>query len=191
MTRRYIANRFLSPDVIDASIDEVHALAELEGMDIALAGGIAMQIYGSDRLTGDIDVIAYAPIPGVPIDGQLAIVPGYSGRLPSGVQIDVIVPDVDSEWHDLFDNARVTAVPLEKGGIPIVTREYLIALKMMAGREDKDLGDLYFLLTDAHTDLKLARTIVKKELGKYAAKEFDSLVAEAEWAMSRRPGRGG
>jgi hypothetical protein len=100
------------------------------------------------------------------------------------VQIDVIVPERDSEWYELFEHARSHAEPLEKGGIPIVTREYMIALKMMAGREDKDLGDLYVLLVDPRTVRGLARSIVKKELGKYAAKEFDSLVVEAEWAMS-------
>jgi hypothetical protein len=190
MTRRYIANRFLSPDVIDASIDTVHGLATRSGQAVALAGGIAMQVYGSDRLTGDIDVIAEERIPGIAIEGELAIIPGYQGRLPNGVAVDVIVPEPTNEWYDLFRHARDVAVEAaEPGRIPIVTREYMIALKMMAGREDKDLGDLYYLLTDAETDLPLARRIVRAELGKYAGKEFDALVEEAGWAMSKRGGR--
>lgn len=186
MTRRYIANKFLSPDVIDESIDEVHRLARLNGQEVALAGGIAMQVYGSDRLTADVDVIAEEPIPGVVSEGLLAIIPGYKGRLPNGVAVDVIVPDPENDWYDLFRHARKAAVPLEAGSIPVVTREYMIALKMMAGREDKDLGDLYFLLTDKHTNMMVARNVVRAELGKYAGKEFDALAEEAAWAMSRR-----
>jgi len=186
MTRRYIANKFLSPDIIEASIDSVHLLAERDGQMVALAGGIAMQIYGSDRLTADIDIIAESPIPGVPIESELALIPGYTGRLPNGVQIDVIVPEPDGEWFELFDHARVHAFPLEPEDIPVVTREYLIALKMMASRGDKDIGDLYFLLTAPETDLIRARQIVREELGKFAAKEFDALVEEANWAVSKR-----
>lgn len=188
MTRRYIANKFLSPDVIDESIDEVHRLARLSGQEVALAGGIAMQVYGSDRLTADVDVIAEEPIPGIVSEGLLAIIPGYKGRLPNGVAVDVIVPDPTNDWYDLFRHAREAAVA-GPGRIPIVTREYMVALKMMAGREDKDLGDLYYLLTTATTDLPLARRIVRAELGKYAGKEFDALVEEATWAMSRRGAR--
>ncbi len=190
MTRRYIANKFLSPDVIEASIDEVHLLAERDGQKVALAGGIAMQIYGSDRLTADIDIIAESIIPGVPVESELALIPGYTGRLPNGAQIDIILPEVGSEWYELFDHARERAFPLEPGDIPVVTREYLIALKMMASRGDKDIGDLYFLLTAPETDLVRARVIVREELGKFAAKEFDALAEEANWAMSqRRPKR--
>lgn len=186
MPRRYISNKFLSPDVIDESIHTVHRLAELDGQRVALAGGIAMQIYGSDRLTADIDIIAESPIPGVPVEGDLALIPGYTGRLPNGVQIDVIVPETDGEWYDLFDHARGYARPLEPGGIPVVSREYLIALKMMASRGDKDIGDLYFLLTAPETNLVQARSIVREELGKFAAKEFDALVEEANWAVGKR-----
>jgi hypothetical protein len=186
MTRRYIANAFLSPDVIDASIDEVHALAKDDGQCIALAGGIAMQIYGSTRLTGDVDVIAESPIPGVIAEGPLALIPGYAGRLPNGVGIDVIVPEPENEWFDLFEHALRNAVPLAAGGIPIVVREDLVVMKMMAGREDKDIPDLHYLLSDERTNLPLARLIVRELLGKYAGKEFDQLVEEARWRKSRK-----
>lgn len=192
MTRHYIANNYLSPDIIDASIDEVHRLARLDRQSVALAGGIAMQVYGSDRFTGDIDVIAEAPIPGIRAEQELALISGYSGRLPNGVQVDVIVPEAGTEWYDLFEHARLEARVQgddELGHrMPVVTREYMVALKMMAGRE-KDLGDLYYLLTDINTDLALARRVVRTEMGKYAAQEFDQLVEEARWAAGQKRGR--
>ena len=52
-------------DVIDTdsasqAVEIITRLAEENGVNWALVGGLAMNIYGSDRLTKDIDVIADA-----------------------------------------------------------------------------------------------------------------------------------
>jgi len=60
-------------------------------------------------------------------------------------------------------------------------------MKMVADREDKDLGDLYFLLTEPGvTDIAKTRRVIRKEFGAYGVKDFEQLLAEAEWAATRR-----
>ena len=59
----------------------------------------------------------------------------------------------------------------------------LVAMKLVAGRE-KDHLDLHYILTAA-IDYKLARNIVKKHLGLYAAEELDGMREEARWMKGR------
>lgn len=50
--------KFLDASQITGAITEAAALARKQHVRVALAGGCAMQIYGSDRLTADVDLIA-------------------------------------------------------------------------------------------------------------------------------------
>ena len=45
------------------TIETVGKLAAENGIDWALAGGLAVILYGSDRLTKDIDIIASTKLP--------------------------------------------------------------------------------------------------------------------------------
>src|SRR5436190_19081155 len=64
---------FLDEESAKQAIEKVGSLAEEHGIDWALVGGVAMSLYGSDRLTKDIDIIASAllPVPPSQIAGQL------------------------------------------------------------------------------------------------------------------------
>ena len=61
----------------------------------------------------------------------------------------------------------------------------LVAMKLIAGR-GKDNLDLITLLQSGEVDVPKARRIIKRLLGAYAAMNFDTRVAEAEWLATRK-----
>lgn len=52
--------QFLSPERLDKGAAAVLEAAKKERVDVAIGGGYALQIYGSPRLTGDVDIVADA-----------------------------------------------------------------------------------------------------------------------------------
>lgn len=144
----------------------------------AIAGGLAMQIWGSPRLTGDLDLVA---------DSSL----GYEGdpltfggvrTLEEGIKLDVIVRD--DEWEELYADALTRAVEVDEVPLPVVTPEYLAAMKMVAGRP-KDDADLRYLVLSEDFDFEEAEKVVRAHLGLYAVRELHAVKAEAEWRRSR------
>lgn len=137
---------FLDDESARQAIERVGTLAEEHGIDWALVGGVAMSLYGSDRLTKDIDIIASQPLP-VPrsqIAGQLRQ-GGERYNTPTEkktVAVDWIIRK--DEFKKLFEEALKEAVKI--GGVPILTPEWLVILKFIAGRF-KDQEDAVFLLS--------------------------------------------
>jgi len=175
-TREPIGGRLPSHDEL---MDAAAAVAQTaNGGEVALAGGLAMQVWGSPRLTGDLDVVANSGL-------------GYQGPELSfggvrtherGIDLDVIVRD--DEWQGLYEEALTEAVNVRGVPMPVITPEYLAAMKMVAGRT-KDEGDVRYLVLMEGFDRKKAETIVRRHLGPYAVKEFRSLIDEAAWRRSR------
>lgn len=172
-----IASKFLGPGEIQAAISESLKLAGRS--KIVLAGGVAMQIYGSDRLTKDVDFIAKAVPPGILIEKRLSF-GGASGKTPGGAAVCFIVRSDD--YASLYREALNKSAKVE--GYDVVAPEYLAAMKLVAGRT-KDEHDLMFLLMAGAINLARARSIVKKHLGAYGLKDFDSRIDEAEWRKTR------
>ena len=56
----YRMRRFLAPELLIAGVSEIVAIAARARVTALLVGGLAMQHYGSDRLTGDLDFAACA-----------------------------------------------------------------------------------------------------------------------------------
>jgi len=175
--------RFLDATEIERVIAEVRALAKESGIRVALVGGSAMQLLGSDRLTKDIDVIASKALPSgwAPLD-ELAF-GGLQAVTPTGVPVDWIVRDDD--YTDLYGEAIDVGASHDASlGILVVKPEYLVAMKMVAGRP-KDQEDIFFLLTGDIVDRKAARWMIRRVLGAYAADEFDRYCDEADWRATR------
>src|SRR5437762_2511114 len=57
--------RFLDAHEIERGIQEVAQLAAAQGVRVALIGGAALQLLGSDRLTKDIDFAADRQLDGL------------------------------------------------------------------------------------------------------------------------------
>jgi hypothetical protein len=147
---------------------------------LALVGGAAMQFYGSDRFTKDVDFIADDT---APADSDMAFVCALSfgGKryVALDVPIDVIVRSDDSAklYGEALDNAEET-----EEGFLIVSPEYLAAMKFDAMRA-KDEADLMWLLGQRGlVNLRKAEDIVRRHLGgQRAGREFRQLVNEARW----------
>jgi len=172
--------KFLDPAVVEATIAEVAELAARGGVDAALIGGVAMMVYGSDRLTKDVDVALDMYLSGVEQVEELTF-GGEVARTPRGHTVDLVVraDEYQPLYLEAVDHAVDVGLPLK-----VVRPDYLLALKMAAAR-DKDVSDVKTLVVLGVVDVRSARKIVKEHLGEYAARELDDLVDEAHWQKSR------
>lgn len=138
-----IAQPMIATDTgIEATL-QVSELAAKEEIEWALAGGLAMHLYGSPRLTKDVDIIA---------SNHLSLTPkhplsfgGNNYVLQIGkyeVPLDWIVRN---DGYQTFYRAALKDAIKLPNGLRIVTPEWLVILKFNAGRQ-KDLDDIVFLL---------------------------------------------
>ena len=145
------------------AVKQCAALAKEKNIDWALVGGIAMHFYGSPRLTKDVDVIASAVLP---IEAERRL--GFGGaryRIRVGkkqIPLDWIVRDDQAKK---FYEKALTEAYLLPNGLPIVTPEWLVILKYIAGRF-KDQQDAVFLLKQKGlTNRKLIRRKIIDNFG--------------------------
>lgn len=174
----HIKAQVLDPKKADEAIDEVLELALANQVTIGLAGGLAMQLYGSDRFTRDVDFIASAELP-LANPHPLSF-GGVGGFASNGTPVDIIVRNDESA--SLYRAAELHLV--QRSGLPVVSPEYLAAMKFDAGRP-KDELDLAFLVLSGEVDLLDLRNIVREHMGRYAVKELASFIEEAQWRASR------
>lgn len=182
--------RFIDPEQINEIIRLIKEMSEEQGFVAALVGGVAMQVYGSDRLTKDVDFALDQPISDKKNLRKTKVL-GFGGesyRAPSGAKVDLIVRNDD--YTKLYDDALVN-IQHTPQGIPIVSPEHLAAMKLAAGRE-KDILDLKWLIRQVGLlNLKSTRSIVYRFMGRYAQDRFDDIADQAmiEKEMQRRRGR--
>lgn len=174
--------KLLGSDDIERGLGEIADIAARERVSVVLIGGVALRYYGSERLTVDLEVVAQVPLPpGLPEEGILGI-GGSKTHTPSGVPLDWI--NRADDFAPVFVEALQLGRMIEGVPVPVASPEHLAAMKMIAGRDKDDL-DLMTLLQSGEVDLPKARGLIKRLLGAYAARDFDSRVAEAEWRASR------
>jgi hypothetical protein len=151
-------------DLLDAdsameAIETLGGLADQHGIDWALAGELAVILYGSDRLTKDVDVIAAKRLP---LESRGALVQGGE-RYEVAVAKRIVAVDWitrSDEARRFYQEALNDAVLM--GDLPILTPEWLVILKYLAGRF-KDQEDAVFLLSqkDLVDRAKIRDMIVK------------------------------
>ena len=135
---------FIDGETAIKAIDVVGAMADQHGINWAVCGGIAMAVYGSPRLTKDVDIIASKRLPVKEILGYLKQ-GGEHFTIETEkrvVPIDWILRNDDAK--QLFEKALNEAIWIDE--LPVVTPEYLIIMKFIAGRF-KDQEDAIFLLS--------------------------------------------
>lgn len=138
-----VANPMISTDTGVEAVQQAGQLAAQEEIEWAVVGGLAMHLYGSPRMTKDVDIIA---------SQQLSLTPehaltfgGSCYTLQVGkyaVQVDWIVRK--DGYRKYYVAALQEAIKLPNG-LRLVTPEWLVILKINAGRQ-KDLDDIVFLL---------------------------------------------
>ena len=144
MNERKLIIDMLDTDSANEALEIVGNCADANEIDWALCGGIALQVYGSPRLTKDIDFIASKNLP-LQASRQLSF-----GGERYEIQTSKKIVAVDwikrfDDWKDLYQAALQDAIVVNN--VPIITPEWLVILKYCAGRF-KDQEDAVFLLRE-------------------------------------------
>ena len=149
----------LDDDSAMETIETVGKLADDNGIDWALAGGLAVILYGSDRLTKDIDIVASRLLP---LENNGLLEQGGERYNVKTSKREVAVDWItrNDEAKRFYEEALKDAVKIQD--TPILTPEWLVILKYIAGRF-KDQEDSVFLLkTKGLVDRqKIKDTIIK------------------------------
>ncbi len=171
------------PVDIETALEE--ALVRLEPIDgaQALIGGVAMAFHGFERYTKDIDLAvalsksSAATTELADLDPRPLKIGGVSILTSTGVRVDLI--DRRLEFQALFEEALASATNgqvAEVGGrtVPVVSRSYLIAMKMVSARPQDEV-DIRELLKQPDLKYQETRAIVQKHLGAFGARWLDRL----------------
>jgi hypothetical protein len=152
------------------AIKTVAEIAEQNAVEWALVGGLAMALYGSDRKTKDINIIADKLLP---LENQGLLRQGGERYLiktnRKAVAVDWIIRK--DEFKNLFRQALTEAVRIND--VPILTAEWLVILKFIAGRF-KDQEDAVFLLSQ--------KNLVNRQLIK---EKIINLYGKAAWGLAK------
>jgi Nucleotidyltransferase of unknown function (DUF6036) len=182
MTSSDVLKKFLTAGEIEDAIRTVLAFSRNSGSKVALIGGIAMQFYGSDRLTKDIDFIADKPFAGLHDSSQMSI-GGFKGKTARETQVDVIIGhEYDALYKEALREADKKIAKELK--VAIARPEHILVMKIVAGRS-KDKEDIKTLIRLKAIDLLKTRKIIERHLGRFQVKWFNSLVDEVAWLEER------
>jgi hypothetical protein len=152
------ASPMISSDTGVEAAQQIGQLAAQEEIEWAIAGGLAMYFYGSPRMTKDVDIIASQNLSLTP-DHRL-VFGGSSYTLTVGkyaVQVDWIVRN--DGYQKYYRAALQEAIGLPNG-LRVVTPEWLVILKLNAGRQ-KDYDDIVFLLKEPKL---VDRSVIKQKV---------------------------
>lgn len=170
MTIEELKIELLDEESAKQAIETVGELANQNGIEWALAGGLALALYGSDRNTKDIDIIASKLLP-LKSEGLLKQ-GGKRYKIKTDkktVSVDWIIRD--DEFKNLFQEALKECVNI--GGVPVLTPDWLVILKFIAGRF-KDQEDEVFLLSRKGL---VNREVIKEKIIKHFGK--------AAWGLAK------
>ncbi len=119
--------------------------ANKTGIECAVAGGMAMHVFGYKRATKDVDLLA-SDILARPSNEPLSF-GGESYLVQVGertITVDVIVRD--DFFRNFYEAALQDAEPMPSG-LRVVTPAWMVILKYLSGRS-KDILDLLWMLRE-------------------------------------------
>lgn len=160
-------SRSIPTDVGVKAAEIASDLAEANGIVCALAGGIAMHIYGFTRATTDVDLIASEKLP-LTSKKKLTF-GGESYRIKVGkreVQVDAIVRN--DELTAIYQAALADALETD-ANVKIISPEWMAILKHLAGRAKDKLDLIWLLQQDGLVDRKKVQKNLVKAIGKQSA----------------------
>lgn len=154
----------------EVGIEAAEVMAKVageNGIACALAGGIAMHIYGFTRATTDVDMLAQAILP-LESHGELNF-GGESYRVKVGkrtVSVDVIVRN--DELKKIYETALAGALETDSH-LRIISAEWLVVMKHYAGRAKDKLDLIWLLQQEGLVGRKLVERNLIKAVGKKSA----------------------
>ncbi|MDX2033627.1 MAG: hypothetical protein SF339_23325 [Blastocatellia bacterium] len=169
-----LLRRNLAPDKRSVSTEEgleiaraaARAAAE-KGIACALAGGLAMHLYGFTRATTDVDMIADALL-GWEAKESLSF-GGETYLASTGAR------EIDLDWivrDDFFRDFHVAAlrdaVEAEER-LRVVAPEWMVLLKYVSGRGKDQIDLLWLLQQPGLVDRDRVRSLLREVLGEKAA----------------------
>lgn len=135
----------ISTDTGLEAAQKIGKTAETENIEWALVGGIAMYLYGSPRLTKDVNIIASNY---VSLKANAPLNFGGSNYIVEigkyKIAVDWIVRN--DGYAKYYQAALKESIKIPQG-FKLISPEWLIILKLFAGRQ-KDYDDAVFLLNE-------------------------------------------
>jgi len=124
---------------------KIGEIAASENVEWALVGGVAMYLYGSPRLTKDVDIIASNF---VSLEANAPLTFGGNNYIVEVGKYKVAVDwIVRSDGYAKYYRAALEEAVVFPNGMRLISPEWLVILKMFAGRQ-KDYDDAIFLLKE-------------------------------------------
>jgi hypothetical protein len=161
--------------------------AEENNVKCALCGGLAMHVYGFTRATVDVDFIAAAKLT-LPATRELEM-GGEAYTVQSGseqeIEVDWIIRADDKK--EVYEAALAGATSTEYG-LPIITPEWMVILKYLAGRGKDQIDLLWLLREEGLVDRELVKQHISSLFGRYAfwpLADMDNLFLEADVMKAR------
>lgn len=179
------AKRVVGFDTLLTVVKRVGHLADESQVSVALVGGVALQMYGSTRLTSDVDFAADGRIRGLKRGTALSFGGEQSSVDVEGIEVDVDIIRRKDEFREVYAETITYARKLPESPVPVSSPEHLVAMKMVSGRP-KDELDLDFLATSGVVDDKKVKKILKRLLGPYAVVDYERLAELARWQATRK-----
>lgn len=167
--------------------NEVVNKAEENNVKCALCGGLAMHVYGFTRATVDVDFIASAKLP-LPATRELDM-GGEAYTVKSDeakeIEVDWIVRGDDKK--EVYEAALAGATSTEDG-LPIITPEWMVILKYLAGRGKDQIDLMWLLREEGLVDRELVKQHISNLFGRYAfwpLADVENLFLEADVMKAR------
>ena len=145
----------------------VTEVANENSIAIALAGGIAMHVYGFTRATTDVDMLAQAVLPLVSQSELTFGGENYKVKVAKRiVSVDVIVRN--DELAKIYQTALSQANETDVG-IRIISPEWLVVMKFFSARAKDKIDLIWLLQEDGLVNRKLIESNLTDAVGSQSA----------------------
>jgi hypothetical protein len=186
---RELLRRNSAPDKQSISTEEGLAVARAatkaageRGVVCALAGGLAMHLYGFTRATTDVDMIADRPL-GWQAKDKLSFGGETYSASAGGREIDLDWIVRDDFFREFYEAALGDAAEADEG-LKVVSPEWMVILKYVSGRGKDQIDLLWLLQQPGLVDRDEVRRLVVKVMGEKAAalplRELERMFLQAE-----------
>ena len=159
----------------------VTGVANENNIAIALAGGIAMHIYGFTRATTDVDMLAQAVLPLKSLSELSFGGENYQVTVSERVvSVDVIVrnDELAKIYQTALNQAKETDI-----GIKIISPEWLVVMKYFSARAKDKIDLIWLLQEEGLVDRKLIESNLVTAVGSESAYFiFNDLKSEFDYA---------